>query len=119
MQDGKIVTLNGSDARMAEAIREAGKKVKRSYRVKLIDLADDAQAIWHVRDDKYLELKIFGFNSKDEPVQFVAPFTFESEEKRDETYNNTEKLTDFAKAVFVTQMANIDPELNTDNFKTK
>jgi hypothetical protein len=96
---------------------EVVKQLKRSYRVKLIDLADDAQAIWHVRDDKYLELKIFGFNSKDEPVQFVAPFSFESEEKRNETYENTEKLTDFANAVFVTQMANIDPELNTDNFK--
>lgn len=89
----------------------------KSYRVKLLDLPDFAQAVWHVRDDKYLELKLFGFNSDGDEVQLVAPFAFESEQIRDEVYQDTEKLTNFAKAVFVTQMANIDPQLDTINFK--
>lgn len=118
MGDGKIITLNESDAKMAQAIRESTKlKPKRSYRVKLINLVDFAQAIWHVRDELYLELKIYLFNSEFEPVQLVAPFTFESKGKRDETFQNEEKLTDFANGVIVAQMAGIDPNLNTDNFK--
>lgn len=90
---------------------------EKNYRVKLLNLADYAQAQWHVREDKYLELKLYGFDSKDEAVQFVAPFAFESEEKRNEIFQDDVKLTDFANAVFVTQMAQIDPELNTNNFK--
>ena len=90
---------------------------EKSYRVKLLNLADYAQAVWHVRDEKYLELKLYGFDSKGEAVQFVAPFAFETEEKRNEVFADDVKLTDFANAVFVTQMAQIDPELNTNNFK--
>lgn len=90
---------------------------EKNYRVKLLNLADFAQAVWHVRDEKYLELKLYGFDSKSEAVQFVAPFAFETEEKRNEVFADDVELTDFAKAVFVTQMAQIDPELNTDNFK--
>lgn len=92
-------------------------KDEKSYRVKLLNLADYAQAVWHVRDEKYLELKLYGFDSKGEAVQFVAPFAFESEEKRNEIFQDDVKLTDFANAVFVTQMATIDPELNINNFK--
>lgn len=92
-------------------------KAKNSYRVKLLNLADYAQAVWHVRDEKYLELKLYGFDSKGEAVQFVAPFAFETEEKRNEVFADDVKLIDFANAVFVTQMAQIDPELNTNNFK--
>lgn len=88
-------------------------------RVRLLDLPNYAQAVWHVRDEKYLELKLYGFDSKGEAVQFVAPFAFESEEKRNEVFQDDVKLTDFANAVFVTQMAQIDPELNTNNFKTQ
>ena len=86
-------------------------------RVRLLDLPDYAQAVWHVRDEKYLELKLYGFDSKGEAVQFVAPFAFETEEKRNEVFADDVKLTDFANAVFVTQMATIDPDLNTNNFK--
>ena len=92
-------------------------KDDKSYRVKLLNLADYAQAVWHVRDEKYLELKLYGFDSKGEAVQFVAPFAFETEEKRNEVFQDDVKLTDFANAVFVTQMATIDPDLNTNNFK--
>jgi hypothetical protein len=88
------------------------------YRVKLINLADYAQAVWHVRDETYLELKLYGFNSQNEPVQFVAPFAFENEGKRNEVFQDDAKLIDFANAVFVTQMATIDPDLNTEKFKT-
>jgi hypothetical protein len=90
---------------------------EKSNRVKLLNLADFAQAVWHKRGENYLELKLYGFDSQDKEVQFVAPFTFDSEEARDETFSNDEKLTDFANAVFVTQMLNIDPELDTQNFK--
>lgn len=92
-------------------------KDEKSYRVKLLNLADYVQAQWHVRDEKYLEIKLYGFDSKGGEVQLVAPFTFESEEKRNEVFNDDVKLTDFANAVFVTQMATIDPQLNTNNFK--
>lgn len=94
-------------------------KYDKSYRVKLLNLADYAQAVWHVRDEKYLELKLYGFDSKGEAVQFVAPFAFETEEKRNEVFADDVKLTDFANAVFITQMATIDPDLNTNNFKTQ
>lgn len=89
----------------------------RPQRVKLINLPDEAQAVAHIRDDKYMQLTIYGYDSKEQPVQFVAPFAFDSEESRDEAFNNEQKLKDFANAVFITQMANIDPELNTENFK--
>lgn len=85
-------------------------------RVKLLDLPDYAQAVWHVRDEVYLELKLYGYNSINEPVQFVAPFAFDSEEKRNETFRNDAKLMDFAKAVFKTQMSQIDPYLDLKNF---
>ena len=85
-------------------------------RVRLMNLPDYAQAVWHVRDEVYLELKLYGFNSKNEPVQFVAPFVFENEDKRNLTFKNDAKLIDFAKAVFITQMSNIDPECDTKNF---
>ena len=94
-------------------------KDEKSYRVKLLNLADYAQAVWHVRDEKYLELKLYGFDSRGEAVQFVAPFAFESEDKRNEVFQDDVKLIDFANAVFVTQMATIDPDLNTNNFKTQ
>lgn len=100
---------------------EKDKEVKlllaKCYRVKLLNLEDYAQAVWCIRDEKYLELKLYGFDSKNEAVQFVAPFAFESEEKRNEVFKDDVKLTDFANAVFVTQMATIDPDLNTDKFK--
>jgi hypothetical protein len=89
----------------------------RPLRVKLIDLPDEAQAVAHIRDEKYMQMTIYGYDSKEQPVQFVAPFAFNSEASRDEAFNNEEKLRDFANAVFITQMANIDPELNTENFK--
>ena len=85
-------------------------------RVRLLDLPDYAQAVWHVRDELYLELKLYGFNSKNEPVQFVAPFAFENQYQRNETFKNDAKLADFAKAVFKTQMATIDPDLDLKNF---
>jgi len=96
---------------------ETSRENKNSYRVKLLNLVDFAQAVWHIRDEKYLELKLYGFDSKNEPVQFVAPFAFESEEQRNEVFADDVKLIDFANAVFSTQMATIDPELNTDKFK--
>ena len=98
---------------MSENITKIG------YRVKLINLPDYAQAVVHVRDELYLEMKIYGYNSLDEPVQFVAPFAFSSEQARNETFENVEKLTDFAKSVFYTQMIQIDPALNLENFKFK
>ena len=99
-------------------IRKIGAAIlpARHRRVKLLDLPDYAQAVWHVRDEVYLELKLYGYNSKNEPVQFVAPFSFESEEQRNETFRNNAKLTDFAKAVFKTQMSQIDPDLDLKNF---
>jgi len=88
-------------------------------RVKLIDLPDSAQAVVHIRDTTHLEMTVYGYTSKGESGQLIAPFSFESEESRDAAFANDLKLADFAKAIFMTQMAVIDPELNTDNFKTE
>jgi len=112
MADYKPLKIKAKDV-----IQFTARQNRNSYRVKLLNLADFAQAVWHVRDKTYLELKLYGFDSKNEPVQFVAPFAFESEEKRNEVFEDDVKLIDFANAVFSTQMATINPELNTDKFK--
>jgi hypothetical protein len=88
-------------------------------RVKLLELPDSAQAIVHVRDDAHLEITVYGYSSNYLEVQFVAPFAFESKKSRDEAFANDDKLADFAKAIFITQMVGIDPNLNTDNFKSE
>jgi len=86
-------------------------------RVKLINLPDSAQAVVHTRDDNHLEMCAYGYDSREKPVQLVAPFSFESRGTRDEVFANDDRLAEFAKAVFSIQMAKIDPELNTNNFK--
>ena len=93
------------------------KKKKLPLRVKLLKLPDSAQAVVHVRDTGHLEMTVYGYDSKSKPVQFVAPFLFESEKSRDEAFRNDNKLAEFAKAIFASQMIVIDPELNIDNFK--
>lgn len=135
-KNGKVSIVAGTESERAETIKAVVAEAKKgnkqlimsvtdtdnpkrpsNYRVKLLDLPDFAQAVWHVRDEKLLELKVYGFNSLHEAVELIAPFAFESETKRDEAYFNTEKLEQLSKWVFVTQMALIDPELNTINFK--
>jgi len=107
---GRVPAVQGSTNEILQQPRE-------NYRrVRLLDLPDYAQAVWHVRDEVYLELKLYGFNSKNEPVQFVAPFAFENEAKRNGVFKNDAKLIDFAKAVFKTQMTTIDPDLDLKNF---
>jgi hypothetical protein len=90
---------------------------ERVHRVKLLNLADLAQAVWSIRDEAVAELKIYLFDSEGGQVQLFAPFQFPDQETRDLVFKNDEKLTDFANAVIVGQMAGIDPKLNTDNFK--
>jgi hypothetical protein len=89
------------------------------YRVKLLNLPDYAQAVVHVRDELYIEMKLYLYNSVDEHIQFVAPFAFDTREARDQTFANDERLTEFAKSVIYAQMVSIDPSLNLDNFKFK
>lgn len=97
-----------------------GKEKALPKRVKLINLPDSAQAVVHVRDETHMEMTIYGYNSDKQPVQLIAPFSFESKKSRDDVfYRQDGKLKEFAKSVFLAQMAVIDPKLNLDNFKTE
>jgi hypothetical protein len=87
------------------------------HRVKLLNLEDLAQAVYSLMGAKQLELKIFLFDSEGGQVQLFAPFQFETTKTRNIVFADDEKLINFANAVIVSQMANIDPELNTDKFK--
>lgn len=93
-------------------------RAAQDYRVKLLDLPMGLQAVWHKRDEQYMQLSLYGYDSKNKPVQFVAPFTFDTEISRDEMFNDSIKLQEFSRSVFITQMAKIDPELNTEKLKT-
>lgn len=87
------------------------------HRVKLINLEDLAQAVWSIREETLAELRIYLFDSEGGQVQLLAPFHFPDQETRGKVFENDEKLTEFANAVIVAQMAKIDPNLNTDKFK--
>lgn len=90
---------------------------KNPLRVKLINLVDQAQAVARKIGDNKLIIEIFGYDSKNNPVEIEAPFTFESIESRDWAFDDDKIIKNFASSVFMVQMANIDPDLNTDNFK--
>lgn len=123
----KTLILGGSEEGkiIHEYRKGAGKgitvvKPENILRVKLLNLPDQAQAVVHLDSENFMQMTVYGYDSKNEPVQLVTPFTFQSDEQRDLLFANEEKLTDFAKGIFLTQMAVIDPELNTDKFiKTK
>jgi len=87
------------------------------HRVKLINLEDLAQAVISVQGENQAELKIYLFDSEGGQIQLLAPLQFPSQETRDTVFADDEKLTEFANAVIVAQMAKIDPNLNTDKFK--
>ncbi len=89
----------------------------RAHRVKLINLEDFTQAVWHKENENEMFARVHLFDSKNKEVNLFAPFMFESRETRDAVFANDEKLTEFANAVIVAQMAKIDPNLNTDKFK--
>lgn len=91
---------------------------EKAHRVKLINLEDLAQAVWSVENENQAHLRIYLFDSEGGQVQLYAPFQFPDQQTRDAVFANDEKLTDFANAVIVGQMASIDPNLNTDKFKT-
>ena len=115
MAKGKKITIPEINIISADG---RNKGAQRPRRVKLLDLPDSAQAVAHTRDEEYLQINVYGYDSENKPVQFVAPFAFSGSEARDKAFADDVKLADFAKAVFVTQMANIDPNLDTKNFQT-
>jgi len=115
----KVIAFAGVTPTSCESeFHKAFLRANLPLRVKLINLPDSAQAVVHTRDDSHLEMCVYGYDSEAKPVQLVAPFSFESRGTRDEVFANDDRLADFAKAVFSIQMAKIDPELNTNNFKT-
>ena len=102
------------DAPAAKPKKFIGEK---AHRVKLIILEDLAQAVWASLDENMAELRIYLFDSEGGQIQLYAPFQFPDQQIRDTVFANDEKLTEFANAVIVAQMAKIDPNLNTDKFK--
>jgi len=92
-------------------------KTESPKRVKLIDLADNWQAVVISLDADYLQMTIYGTDSNSAEVQLVAPFLFDSGASRSEVFENIDKLKDFASSVIISQMASIDPHFDTENFK--
>lgn len=89
---------------------------EKSFRAKLIELPDYAQALVYKKDTTDLTMTIFSHDSNNRPIELIAPFAFESEESRNLVFEQNERLRDFACSVIVAQMPGIDPAFNIENF---